>query len=203
MIRPPFLLLLVSIALVAPAALAHVPSHYPVGIAGTPKHYCEDVPREGVFQDERRVHEYGPPTTGFTLFLPTDGSLEYCPYNAGTDMVGDGHLEWAQGGAYLVAGRDPVKATTCGWPYPDHPAFPTVAVYDLVLTLMPADVGFFVFADTLNNIPPLDPNEPNCGDLEADFGVSCVNNCGVGFPPGLDQTYVVYVNGVQGHIVTS
>lgn len=192
-----FLLTIGAALLLAPAAFAHVPGASLMGVAGTPKDYCEDA------WGDTSVHEYGPPADGITLFLDTDGAVGPCPYGAtvGAPLF-DGHFEWAQGGAHLVAG-DSAQAAACGWPYPDHAVFPTIAVFDLVLSPQAIPVAFTVAADTANNLPPIDPSAPNCGDLEADLSGECLDACIPLFPPGLDQTYLVYVTGFQGHIVST
>lgn len=166
-------LLLVALA-AAPFADGH-------GSGGEPKTYCEwsvgDV----------NVHDYGR-GDGFSLAAVASGDSDGC--------LGDAtHFEYADGGALLVAAAVP----ECGWPTADHLAFPTVYVSDVVPDV---DVRFWVYADTVDNLPSVDPDAPECGDLEADVGVACVNACAVPLPPGLDGTYVVFVEGVRGHVWT-
>ena len=149
-----------------------------------PKLQCESSADVG-------VHDYGPPSTGFVIFLGLDGSIPPCPYG---DTTWDGHVEFAFGGGWLQA-----AASVCTEAYPDHAPGSTITVVDAVLTVeLGSDVAFSVYADTLNNDPV--PGEPNCGDFESDYGVDCVNQCAPGFPPGLDGTYQVYVSGTYGHI---
>lgn len=171
-----------------PATDAHRGSDLP---NGTPKPYCE------WFWDDKMAHDYASPATGVLLGPPLDGNAEDCD---GDGLPGDmdGHYEWAVGGAWLVARPD---ATLCGWPWPDHPEFPDVWIRDTVLTFqLGQPVVFHVYADTLNNLPAHDPGAPDCGDLESDHGVTCVDLCTVPFPAGLDGTYQVYVEGTMGHV---
>lgn len=192
--RTTFVISIAAALAITPLAFAHVDG----GVAGTPKDYCEPARWD-------RSHDYGP-STGFLLFFPLDGNGQDCdgdydPSNPDTETADyDGHAEFTFGGALLTAAQVP-GCNDGAWV--DHPPFPTVQVWDAFLSLIPSDVSFSVASDTLNNIPPLDPNAPNCGDLESDYGVDCVNQCSVGFPPGLDGTYQVYVNGVVGHVWTN
>lgn len=190
---------LAAALLLAPASLAHVDG----GLAGTPKPYCESVAGDSL------VHEYGPVAIGRYAFAPTDGSLQTCPYSSPENPFFDGHYDFAYGGTFFVAG-DPFTTFACGWPYPDHPEFPTVYALDNVLQgshdVAGHEVGFHtpftVAADTLNNVPPTDPNVPNCGDFAVDIRISCVDSCTVPFPAGLDGTYQVLVWGTAGHVWT-
>ena len=170
---------LVLLALtLAPLSAAHD------GGVGAPKSHCETP------GSDTGHHEYGPPGSGFVIFLGLDGSVPPCPYG---DTTWDGHIEFAFGGTWLQA-----AVTLCTEAYADHTPAPFISVYDAVLTPLGSDVAFSVYADTLNNDPI--PSEPNCGDFESDYGVDCVNHCTPAFPPGLDGSYQVYVSGTTGHI---
>ena len=170
---------LVLLALtLAPLSAAHD------GGVGAPKTHCETP------GSDTGHHEYGPPGTGFVIFLGLDGAIPPCPYG---DTTWDGHIEFAFGGAWLQA-----SPSLCTEAYADHTPGAFISVYDAFLTAFGSDVAFSVYADTLNNDPI--PSEPNCGDFESDYGVDCVNNCAPGFPPGLDGSYQVYVSGTTGHI---
>lgn len=176
-----------SFTLLAFAALASIPfttAHEPVG---APREECDAT------AGQLETHEYGP-NNGFTLLLPTDGSLPPCA--SGTNW--DGHYEFASGGAWLLA--DEAGATTCFGTIADHSPFPFVQVHD---ALLGDAVVFSVYADALNNVPPLDPAEPDCGDYESDYGVWCEGSCSIGFPPGLDGSYQVYVSGTTGHVAAT
>lgn len=173
--------LLAAALLAAPLTLAH-----PNGL-GLPKTQCET-------DDDARVHDYGEPSTGFTVWMNSDGSLPPCPYG---DGLWDGHWDFAMGGAILLASEP--GASYCYGGYAHHTPHSVIWVQDAVLTdLLASDVGFAVYSDALNNLPLAE--EPNCGDGETDFGVDCVNSCAPGFPPGLDGAYHVYVSGTTGHI---
>lgn len=179
--RKLFVLLLV--AAVAPMAEGH-------DMGGTPKLYCEWE------AGDWNVHDFGS-GDGFSLSAATSGHEDDC---IGASLGDATHYEYADGGAYLVSGSDAAQANACGWETPDHPSFPVVFAHDLML---PEPVKFWVYADSMNNLPPVDPSEPNCGDLEADVGVECLDVCAVAFPPGLDSTYLVFVEaGRTGHVWT-
>src|SRR5687767_997415 len=172
---------------VAPMAFA---SHtYPVGSL---RNWCES-------DLDDLYHEYGP-STGFAISPGIDGNVQGdCDGDPNTVADYDGHVEFAFGGAWLTAAASP----GCNdGDSVDHAAFPTVWVGDHVLNLAEAPVSFSVYADTLNNVPPVDPAEPNCGDFESDYGADCTNECAVPFPPGLDGTYQVYVTGTSGSVGT-
>lgn len=156
---------------------------------GLPEDDCEE-PFVGTL-----VHPYGP-ATGRVLSPPRDGAVPPCAYGDGT---WDGHLEFALGGAWLLAAEP--GASICFGGYADHDAGTEIFVYDVAFWSVGSDVAFSVASDNLNNMPPLDPNAPNCGDHESDFAADCVNRCTPGFPPGLDGSYQVYVQGTSGHVV--
>ena len=172
------LLLVVTTVLLPHPTLAHEPN-----MGGAPKDECETG-------FATVMHEYGPPSTGFLIFLGMDGSVPPCPYGDGT---WDGHPEFAFGGAFIQA-----AASACTEAYADHAPGGTIGVYDAGLSSIGADVAFGVYSDTLNNNPIQE--EPNCGDFESDYGVDCVNSCDPAFPPGLDGSYQVYVSGTTGHV---
>lgn len=177
------------------------------------KHFCKREPTKRVGAPRTtcdshtgdRDHEYGP-STGFVLAAGTDGALD-CE----NLLQGDGHFEFALGGAWLLAceascGGDGGGSFACWGTTADHAAFPEVVVYDQVLSSFESEddhagnVAFQVSADLVNNVPPLDPNESNCGDFEDDMMQDCVDSCFVTFPPGLDGSYAVYVSGTSGSI---
>ena len=176
-------LLLVALFAGAPLSGAH-----PDGVGG-PKPSCEAA------LDDLSVHEYGAPSTGFLLLLEGDFSVPPCDHDDGS---WDGHYEFAHGGARLLASEP--GAAACFGTYADHVPGGIIRVEDAVLAMAGADVVFSVYADTQNNDPF--PREPDCGDFESDYGVDCVNQCAPGFPPGLDGSYVVYVQGTTGHVVS-
>lgn len=205
-----------------PFALAHEP-------AGTPKHFCEDA-SEDTYEHEYVValglpgvpplegagpasfasasttqgpqdapggafYRAHPPGSTLTLGRPVDGSFHdmKCPQGLGQ---GDGHAEWAIGGALL--GASAMYEICYGAYIADHTPGSLIWVYDEVLTPLGAGVHFYVYADYLTNVPPI--AGPDCGDFESDYGVSCVDACPPGFPPGSDGTYQVYVSGFYGHV---
>lgn len=170
---------LLAAALLLPAAGAHD------GGFAAPKTQCESG-------SETRTHEYGPPSTGFNTWMLTDASIPPCPYG---DTTWDGHHEFAMGGTILMAGS---HSQICWGAYADHAPGWSITVVDDTLSFLGSDVAFDVYADTMNN--NLVPENPNCGDGFADYGVSCVNSCAPGFPPGLDGAYHVYVSGTSGHV---
>jgi len=187
--RQVYYILGIAVALSIPSfGLAHED-----GTAGIPKNYCETG-------FEPQAHDYGDPALGFVIFLGQDGNLQgECDSDPNTVADYDGHIEFAHGGAWLTAAASP----GCNdGDLVDHSPNPTVYAVDDVLTPRGVPVTFSVYADTLNNIPPVDPAEPNCGDFESDFGADCTDSCAIGFPPGLDGTYQVYVNGGHGHVLT-
>lgn len=176
--------LLLAAALVAALPLAD--AHW---AAGTPKG-CETP-------WEVDVHDYGP-STGFYVGPPVDGAGGM---PCGRRVPGDGHAEYAQGGAYLLV-SDPQAFDCYGHPA-HHPQSPiTVTVEDVGLALFLVGAPFTVAADRLNNVPAIDPNQIDCGDGLADSGgIDCYEQCTiVGFPPGLDGAFPVYVSGTQGHV---
>ena len=194
MTRNHLLGLLLALVLL-PAAYAHTD-----GSAGGSKLYCEDL------AGDWHTHDYFS-GTGFTLSPASDASVPPCAY----DPTWDGHYEFAYGGAYLLAceafcvspdGLVGAGASQCWDTYADHEQFPRVYVNDLQLSAIGLDVAFTIAVDWWNNVPPVDPTHPECGDLETDIAVDCVNDCQVPFPPGLDGAYLVYVQGTQGHVST-
>ena len=179
------ILLLLAVTLAVPFTGAH-----PMGV-GLPKTVCEsprDMPQ----------HEYGPPATGLVIALGQDGAVPPCP---AWDPTWDGHLEFAAGGAWLLACDFSCGAgygdgaLTCWGAWSDHAPSPTVTVDDAALLV----VGFEVWADRIS----LFPQVPECGDFEADAHVVCVNACQIPFGPGLDGSYAIYVQGTTGHVFSS
>ena len=175
-----YILAIAAALLAAPLAFAH-PEDNNQG-AGQPKTWCET-------SADVNVHEYGPPATGFVIFLGLDGSIPPCPYG---DTTWDGHIEYAHGGGWVQA-----SASVCTEVYADYAPGSPITLYDLILTASGSGVAFSIYADTQNNDPV--PSEPNCGDFESDYGVDCVDACAPGFPPGLDGSYQIYVSGTTGH----
>lgn len=216
-----FAAMLATLLLAAPLAFA---SHLPVG---APRTNCE--PLAGAKSHEY-VTGLGfamlggePSHTAFpagviihpTTFAPNtrtalgnalaDGSIPPCAFGDGT---WDGHLEFGYGGAWLFA-RSGTGAPSNGgtlpcWGAPaDHSSMPTISVFDHVIdVVLGTGTSFSVYADTYNNLSVIDFNTANCGDFESDLGVDCVTLCFIGFPPGLDGTYQVYVAGFSG-VITS
>lgn len=182
----------------APLSLAHNDGTF----GGGPKFYCEDWP-------DTKVHDYTDfwPSTG----PAQDGSGPICPPNGRWDE----HREWRLGGAMLPAcdtgcwwGGAGAGSYACYRVWADHPEFPHIYVDSLAWTIwgQPLDpIQFVVGLDTLNNIPKLDPNEPECGDGEVDYVVHCFDHCGMGYQSGLDGAYHVYVISPSpgGHVWTT
>jgi hypothetical protein len=176
-----------ALLLAAPMAFAHDPP-------GTPRNYCEDPGEWG-------VHDYGPPATGRLILLGSDSNVAGDCNGDGIPADFDGHLEYAFGGGWLTVNTVP----DCNAEVGHHPAT-LITVDDVVLG---ETVAFRVAADTVNLVPPTDPNEPDCGDFQTDVSMMCAGSCTPGFPPSIDGTYVVFVGdvgngsvGTLGHIIT-
>ena len=210
--------ILVCVALLAtPLAYAHVgsPGAY---IRGPPKPYCETTP-------DWHVHDYGPPATGTAIGGLADGNLDDCDRDfnpndpwcvaeevAREDLNGDGqvcekadydgHMEWAWGGAYLLAEHGD-EATfgsyVCYGEDGHHPYYGPFWVVDVVLG---SGASFEVAADTVNLVGPDPVTGIDCGDFQSDAGSNCVGTCSVTFPPGRDGAYYVFVTGTAGHVCT-
>lgn len=196
------------VLLLLPFALAHNP-------AGTPKNYCEPT-------SEWDTHDYAGGFASVSVRLPNlDGNLGGDCDGSGfaVDPTGpsvtwgaadfDGHHEWSIGWARLLVNSG------AGVPSPDpsvgagtffcfgfgghHPAFGPVTVDDSVLG---GGATFYVMADTLD----LTGVGNGCGDgqvLGDEEGFqTCLGSCAVTFPPGLDGSYMVFVTGIAGHIVS-
>lgn len=179
--RPPGLPALLLLLLAIPGGVGH-PGLSGGTLPGFPKAHCEAA-------SDRAVHEYGA-GTGLLLGTPLDGGAEPCP-NGSWDL----HLEYAFGGAWLLASD---AAFTCWGLPPDHVPGTLVLVQDDGLA--GRDVAFRIHADRLNNAPRL-PGDADCGDLEWDDAMECVNSCLPTFPPGLDGSYQVLVEGTTGHVL--
>jgi hypothetical protein len=174
------LLVPVSLALLLPLALAHTPT-------GTPKPYAEPVP-------EWTVHEYGPPASGASIGPRIDGWA-----------LGDGHKEFAVGGAYIlvfsgggapsVDANESAGSVFCHGEAGHHPAFGPVSVF---ADFLGAGVTFTVAADNVD----LGGSGRGCGDGVSDNATDCIGTCTVTFPPGLDGAYRIYIQGVEGgHVI--
>lgn len=172
-------MLLSLLLLVAPLAWAHSPS-------GTPKAYCEPAV-------EHVVHDYGQ-SNSFGAGPRTDGAAAI-PCQGLT--LGDGHYEFASGGAHLQSGGSAAGCLPAG-AVVDHDVHPRINVWDETLSNAVGEVWFEVWADMLNNLPP--SGGPNCGDGLVDYGTLCKDVCTPTFPPGLDGEYWVFVYGTHGHI---
>jgi hypothetical protein len=215
--------LLVTTALalaIAPLAFAHDP-------AGTPKNYCEPLgewnvhdygaPATGALIFGHEDGNLGGDCSGNTVLNPGGP----CVYEDPNSPIGSGlglcdseidppladwdfHSEFAFGGAWILVDSgngepswDPgVGAGTlyCYGAEGHHAAFGPVSVTDFVLG---AGATFSVYADTEDITMAGD----GCGDFEEDNGTDCVGSCTLTFPPGLDGSYVVYVQGTSGHVV--
>lgn len=170
----PFAALLLALA-AAPLGLAHEP-------VGTPKLHCEATAAD------RAVHDYGPSVPG-VLALRGDYALDDCDGDA--SFWQDGHLDFAFGGAELVA--SPWGAQWCLGLVVDHAQHPTVTVVDESGEAIPFLVGVersyeFDF----------------CGDGLDDAYQECLGSCTVAFEAGMDGAYRVYLlGGTRGHIVAT
>ena len=210
MTRTYLIVLAVALAM-APLAYAHNPM-------GTPKLYCEPV-------DEWIVHEYGAPATGRLIQAYEDGNLADCdgvftfePYVNPADPLDsgfrwdppladfDGHAEFSRGGAWILVesgtgepSADPTVGAGTLYCFGDaghHPKYGPFWVND---TVIEEGVSFLVAAD----ITDLLEDGDGCGDFTSDVRSTCIDTCKVTFPPGLDGTYQVYVQGTQGHVTTA
>lgn len=188
MFRFPTLLLAATLA-AASLALAHNP-------AGTPDPSCAP---------NASTHDYAAPAVGLLVTNVRDGSQPAPPAPGVLCPHGDGHKEFAQGGAVLaVLSGDGVTygSIVCYGQTAHHPAYGPVSVSDVVLG---ASVPFMVGADTVDLTPPT--TGPDCGDFQVDEEVDCVGSCTVPFLPGADGTYQVFVGrlsaqGTAGHVVS-
>lgn len=169
-------------------ALAAVPLAFahPGGL-GAAKPWCESAA-------DRSVHDYGAPSTGFLVFLGSDGSIPPCPQADGT---WDAHFEFAAGGAWLAACGSACGDTglglgseACFGAPADHAPRTPIRVVDAALTAAGQPVRFWVYVET----------GTDCGDFEADVGVACVDVCTPPWPPGPDGVYTIYVEGTTGHV---
>lgn len=179
------LLFALTLAL-TPLALAH-----PGGLPGAPKPWCEATAAD------RNVHEYAARTDGRMVPFAFDSAVGDCDGNGIPEDEGDGHLEFAFAGSFLLV-ADP-GAQDCWLDVADHPQHPLVTVTDDVL----ASVRFTVHADTLDNIPRINPSEPYCGDGDVDRVQTCTDSCAIAIPPGMDGSYAILIDGVSGHVTTA
>ena len=181
-----YLLALAAALLAAPLTMA---THAPAGL-GLPKITCEDP---SIWNN----HEYWVPSTGFAVFLLTDGNLEDCDGDT-IPADFDDHSEFALGGAWLmVDSGDGVTdgSLACYGEAGHHPTFGPFTVVDAVIG---AATPFLVASDTENLVPPTDPAEPDCGDFTTDNSTQCVGTCTVTFTAGIDGTYILYVGDLLG-----
>lgn len=217
-------LMLIAVAmLTAPLVLAHQPM-------GTPKNYCEYPGwewREHDYGPAGTIDVLGPPIDGnlggdcdpgfslgpytpcgaIYLDRPLDSDPGICPAPLNLPFADrDGHSEYASDGAWLLSANG--ASSYCFGESGHHPAYPQVEVYDFLLG---AGVVFVVGADTTDDTIPRDavyyaanslPTGGSCGDGIDDVWIVCVGVCWVPFPPGLDGSYHVYVEGTVGHVRT-
>jgi hypothetical protein len=171
---------------------------------GTHEGDLEPSQRTYALSYEADARHVGPILEGYVeadvIFLgpPADGSLN-C---VGFDSY-DGHSEYAVGGAWLLDGSyGQIDSLECYGEYGHHesPVFEPITVEDVVISELGVPVRFLVGADTVNALP-VEPYEPDCGDFELDVIARCEGSCTVGFLPGLDGAYVVFVDGTMGHVV--
>lgn len=123
------------------------------GTMGTVKAYCEMK-----VANDRRVHDYGRSIPGFNYVGLQDGYLFDCNEDGVID--GDGHAEYAAGGAVLLAwDGDGASAGTiaCWKARSDHTPRVRITVTDVARR---GDVEFRVSADHSRAPVPF----PDCGD---------------------------------------
>lgn len=215
-----FALVLAAALLLTPLTLAHEPR-------GTYKNYCEPPGGEWL------IHDYKADASARFLVAGTDGNwggdcsgvfdpgyvcagldpedplntflIGICDFDPPL-ADGDGHHEWAYGGAWLLVNSG------AGIPSPDpnlgagtlfcfaeqghHATFATVAVDDVALGF---GTSFWVGVDIID----LTGTGRGCGDGFADQSQECVGSCTVTFPPGLDGSYHVHVRGTVGHVYSN
>lgn len=187
------LLLILAVASCAPPlTYGHVPM-------GTPNSQCEGL-------DARYVHDYGAPATGNLLAQPKDGGAVCGPIYLDPlgppvfSLSGDGHREYAVGGAWILVESGTGQPTPGGagtlYCYGEaghHAPYGPSTVTDLALG---AGASYVVGADLDDTTGGLE----GCGDFETDEVATCVGTCTVAFGPGLDGAYFVFVDGTQGHV---
>lgn len=193
------------------AAFPYVLAHD--GGLGLPKAYCE--------WDDTRIHEYSVGLVAgqagwqsdyyvrdFTLGESVDHSdadaarrtIEDLQDGASTfcrtdeSHVGDGHYEFAVGGAVLLVDS---LSERCWGTYADHTRDNPIRVVDASGT----STAFRIGVDHLDNAAPLSAGETYCGDMETDRYVDCVDSCDpMLLPASLDGSIQVYVFGTTGHV---
>jgi hypothetical protein len=172
-------LLLASALLAVPLVTAHTSTLFPYG--GNPKDFAEGT-------TVWYTHDY---TAWPLLGPPVDGS------------GGDGHSEWALGGAHVLVDSGagvatpydvPAGSLYCYGEEGHHAPYGPVTVVDAI-----PGTAFSVAVDTIDGTTP----GSGCGDLEEDAILDCIGSCFIPFPPGLDGAYRVYVAppGTLGHVI--
>lgn len=151
--------------------------------ATLPKVECEAGPAQTAVHAHQRYPDHG-------VTLPLDGAPPTCPVGVG----GEGHLEFAFGGAILLA--DASKADMCWGRAADHAPRTLIQVRDAAQP--PGGAAFTVYVDVVQPDPV--PDEMACGDFEYDLAIGCVGSCTPPFPPGLDGAYHVVVHGTEGTV---
>ena len=174
-----YLMAVAAALLAAPLAFAHSP-------AGTPKFHCEEP-------NEWLLHEYAGTSGRLAPQARHDGGTVGC--SNGLLVRGDGHPEYAEGGAVLlstsgagVPSADPSVGAGSLYCYGEaghHANFITVR-----LPRLASDPSIFIVGtDTVD----LTGTGEGCGDFEPDNEQWCIEVCSVTFSPGLDGAYQVMV----------
>lgn len=172
------LIMLTTLLIATPTIFA---THTPTG---SPRTYCESPGDSS--------HEYDSSAGMGILPISTspaavDGNKDDCDGN-GVPNDPDGHREFMYGGAILQSTL-PTACPTTLWA--EHASYPIVYVTDYVL----ASVTFTIAVDSVGG---------SCGDGIFDVTVTCTSSpCSAPFPPGLDGTYHVLVDGETGIIDTN
>lgn len=186
-----YVLALLTLGLAVPGTLAHDPM-------GTPKLHCEAA-------SEWIVHDYGPGIRA-SPYLGMDSNVNDC---GGGLFDSDGHREYGIGGALIAVNSgigepssDPqlgAGSEYCAGVAGHHGTYGPAVVVD---ALFEEGASFIIAADTVDSFGWGE----GCGDGETDVSTPFVGTdcpCYVRFPPGLDGTYVVFVEGGRGHVTWS
>lgn len=224
MMKNTYMVAVAAALMAAPLVMAHNP-------AGTPKTYCEPqsewntheygAPATGMLL---QGYEDGNPDdcdasgTDYKL-VPVPGPCPEGYKDVGTVIIRepppavvyilcmkqgpldyDGHAEYARGGAWILAESGDGLPTSggslnCFGDAAHHTYYGPVSVNDVALG---AGATFTVAADTIDLSSGA--NGP-CGDFESDVDSTCTGSCIVTFPPSIDGSYQVYVQGTQGHVI--